>query len=137
MKNILSIVLLVLFTSGAALAQKPEVITSNKPGWHKIGETTVSLKTDKDEISVMGNDKFRSLKFRVTDQPIQLVSMTVTNESGGVQEVNVGSEMKAGHESKVIELKGGAQAIKRVAFVYHTVANSKHEQAHVELYGLK
>lgn len=137
MKKILSIALVAMFAAGSALAQKPAVISSEKPGWHKIGETTVSLKTDKDEISVMGKDKFKSLKFKVTDQPIQMISMAVTFESGEVQDISLKSDLKAGSESKIVELKGGPREIKRVAFVYQTVANSAHDKAHVELYGLK
>jgi hypothetical protein len=137
MKKILSIAMFVLFASGAALAQKPAVVTSDKPGWHKIGETTVSLKSEKDEIAVIGNDSFRSLKIKVTDQPIHILSMAVTYESGEVQDINVKSDYKAGGESKVIDLKNGPRQIKRVAFVYKTVANTQNDKAHVELYGLK
>ena len=35
----------------AANAQKPAVVVSDKTGWHKIGETTVDFKKEKDEVN--------------------------------------------------------------------------------------
>jgi hypothetical protein len=120
-----------------AVAQKPGVVTSDKAGWHKIGETTANLKTEKDEIVVLGADKFKSLKIKVTDAPIHISSMVVYYESGDAQEVNLASDLKAGGESRVIDLKNNDRSLKKVSFVYKTVANSNKDKAHVELYGLK
>jgi hypothetical protein len=138
MKKILSIVLVAMVSfTVPVLAQKPAVVTSDKAGWHKIGETTVNMKTEKDEILVLGKDKFTSLKIKVTDEPVYLASMTIYYENGETEDANISSDLKAGSASKVINLKGGAREIKKVSFVYHTSANTKNEKAHVELYGLK
>ena len=76
MKKILSILLLALAPAFAipTFAQKPAVITNDKTGWHKIGETTVNMKSEKDEIVVMGKDRFKSLKVIVTTASAKMLS---------------------------------------------------------------
>jgi hypothetical protein len=52
--------------------------------------------------------------------------------------VSVKNELKAGAETRSIDLKGGpTQELKKVVFVYKTLPNSQDDKAHVELYGLK
>ena len=138
MKKILSILLLALAPAFAvpALAQKPAVMTNDKAGWHKIGETTVNMKSEKDEIVVMGKDRFKSLKIVVTDHPIYLSSMVVYFEGGTTEDATLSADLKPGAESRVIDLKG-TKELKKVTFVYKTAANAKNERAHVELWGLK
>jgi hypothetical protein len=132
------IFVLTLFVFGIAVsAQKPAVMSSDKAGWHKIGETTASMKTEKDEISVMGADKFRSIKIRVTDAPVHIASLAVYYESGDAEEINVNSDMKAGQESKVFELKNANRPLKKVGFVYKSMPNANNDKAHIELYGMK
>jgi hypothetical protein len=146
-----------LFINGA-YAQKPAVVASEKPGWHKIAETTADFKTDKDEIMVLGNDMFKALKLKVTNAPIHIYKMTVMYETGADEEVStdeIPGDMTAGSESKVINLKGADRDIKKVVFMYRTPGHNKaidtkvdmnkdnpvdvkvHDKAHVELWGLK
>jgi hypothetical protein len=120
-----------------AIAQKPAVMSSDKAGWHKIGEVTASMKTEKDEIIVLGADKFKSIKIKATDAPVHIASLVVYFESGDPENINVASDLKTGGESRVIDFKGGEREIKKVSFVYKTVANAKNDKAHIELYGLK
>ena len=47
-----------------AHAQKPAVMMNDKAGWHKIGEVTADLKAEKDELVVLGADRFRSIKIK-------------------------------------------------------------------------
>jgi len=139
MKKSLIIMLLVIAGSfGMASAQTPAVMVSDAAGWHKIGEKTVDFKTERDEISVIGSDRFSTIKFKVTEAPINLVSLEVTYESGDKQDVNINQEIKTPGESRTIDLKGGSErSIKKIIFVYKTLPNSKDEKAHVEIWGLK
>src|ERR1051325_4691171 len=89
----------------ASFAQKPEVIATDKAGWHKIGETTVDFKKDRDELVVMGADRFASVKFKVTDAPIDLQDLEIYYEAGDKQDVMVRTPIQAGGESRVIDLK--------------------------------
>jgi hypothetical protein len=118
-------------------AQDPGVVVSSKPGWHKIGEVKASFKMENESISVLGADRFKSIKLKVTDAPINIERVQVFYESGDMEEIPVKSELKAGAETRTIDLKGNSKELKKVVFTYKTVPNAKDEKAHVELYGLK
>ncbi len=138
MKKIFVIVTIALTVSfGTAKAQTPAVIMSDKTGWHKIGENIVGFERDRDEIMVMGADRFASIRFKLTDASIELISLEVYYESGNKQEINVNSKIKAPGESRVIDLNGGERNLKKIVFVYKTLENNKDQKAHVEVWGLK
>ena len=137
MKKILFVLAVNFFAMSMLQAQKPEIITSNKPGWHKIGEANVDFKKDKDQFLVMGADKFRSVQLRVSDAPVHIASMQVYYEGGQKEDVSLRSDFNPGSESRVINLKNHRRGLKKVAFVYHTVPNRKAEKGHIELWGLK
>jgi hypothetical protein len=139
MNKTLIIMLLVIAGSfGIASAQQPAVMISDAAGWHKIGERTVAFKTDRDEIAVIGSDRFSTIKFKVTEAAIDLVSLEITYESGDKQNVKINEAVKAPGESRTIDLKGGSErSIKKIIFVYKTLPNSKDEKARVEIWGLK
>jgi len=121
-----------------ASAQSPAIVLSDAAGWHKIGEKTVDFKMERDEISVIGADRFSMIKFKVTEAAIELVSLEIAYESGDKQDVTVNQAIKTPGESRTFDLKGGSErSIKKIIFVYKTLPNSKDEKAHVEIWGLK
>ena len=122
---------------GSVSAQQTAVVLNDKSGWHKIGETTVDFKKDTDEITIIIADRFASIKFKVEDAPIDLVSLAVYYESGDTQKVDVNMPIKLKGESRVIDLNGGERNLKKIVFVYKTLPNRKDVKAHVEVLGLK
>ncbi|HOZ88335.1 MAG TPA: hypothetical protein PL029_11285 [Bacteroidia bacterium] len=137
MKKLFIMAVLSMGLANTILAQKPEIITSDKKGWHKIGETTVDFKTDHDEIAVLGADKFKALLFKVTDAPIHLIRGNISYESGTGEDFKMDYPVQAAGESQVIYIKGGEREIKRINFVYRTLPNREDDKAHVEIWGLK
>lgn len=137
MKKILLILSVIILSNSLANAQQKEVVKSNKPGWHKIGEITVNFKTEKDAIVVLGADKFKAIKLKVTDAPIRMEDLKVVYENESTEDLQVRSEFAKGGETRVLDLKGGDRNLKKVIFFYKTIPNWKGEKAHVELYGLK
>lgn len=134
----LMVLLLILTAQTQIWAQKPKVVTSDKAGWHKIGETTVDFKTETDEILVIGANRFQSLKIKVTDAPINLMSIDVFFNKGDMQSVAIGQEFKGNGETKEINLDGsGERNVQKVVFRYNTPDGSKSRKGHVELWGLK
>ena len=72
------IIMLLLATSSANMwAQTPKVVISDKDGWHKIGETVVSLDKETDKILIVGANRFASVKIKVTEAPIRLESFDI------------------------------------------------------------
>lgn len=137
MKRILLLLVSTFLTFSLLHAQKPEVITKNKAGWHKIGDARVDFKTDKDKFIIIGKDRYKSLQVRVKDAAVHMESMQVSYEGGGTEDISLKSTFKPGGESRSIELKNGSAEIKNVTFVYHTVPNSTNSKAEIELWGLK
>ncbi|MBA2612058.1 MAG: hypothetical protein H0U95_08810 [Bacteroidetes bacterium] len=134
-------VALILFLAVAGLNNsafaQTKVVLSDKTGWHKIGETTVDFGKDRDEVSIIGADRFAALIFKVDDAPIDLIEIEVFYESGDNQKVKVNFPIKAPGQSKTIDLNGGERSIKKILFVYKTLPNRKDVKAHVEIWGLK
>ena len=122
---------------GIVKSQQTAVMVSGSPGWHKIGETTVDFQKDRDEVKVIGADRFSALKFKVTDAPIDLKDLEVWFENGTKQDVQVRTPIEIGKESRVIDLPGAQREINKIVFVYKTLPNRKDDRAHVEIYGLK
>ena len=120
-----------------ASAQQTKVVVSDATGWHKIGSTTVDFKKETDEVVIVGADRFASIKFKITDAPVEIVSIEVYFESGDTQKVPVNAKINAPGESKTIKLNGGERDLKKIVFVYKTMSNSKDEKANVEIWGLK
>ena len=123
--------------SGAAMAQTPKVVTSDKTGWHEIGETTVDFKKEREEVIILGANRFAAIKFKVEDEPIDLVSAEIIYDSGDSQKITTIFHIKAPGESRNIDLNGGERNVKKIIFVYKTMPNDAGKKAHVAIWGLK
>jgi hypothetical protein len=121
------------------IAQKPAVVANDKSGWHKIAETKIDFNKDHDEVLVMVADRFASLKFKITDAPIELLDIDVYFEEGDSQNIKVGFAAKsAGTESREIDLKGGAERnLKKIVFHYRTLENRQDKKGQMEIWGKK
>ena len=137
MKKLLFLLLPTIFTVSILQAQKPEVITKKKAGWHKIGDASVDFKSDKDKFILIGADKFKSLQLKVLDAPVHIEEMQVEFKGDIKENIEIKSEYKTGEKSRVIDLKNKNLKIKNVSFVYHTVPGSTDKKAEIELWGLK
>lgn len=130
------LVLLLAVSSFSSWAQTPKVVVSDKDGWHKIGETIVSLDKETDKILIVGANRFASVKIKVTEAPIILESFEIFFDNNETKNVKIGQEIKHEGETSVVNFDG-EKNIKKVEFYYHTIGNNKDKKAHVELWGLK
>ncbi|REH00774.1 DUF2541 family protein [Flavobacterium aquicola] len=130
------LMLLLAVSSASVWAQTPKVVISDKDGWHKIGETVVSLDKETDKIIIVGANRFASVKIKVTEAPIRLESFDIFFDNNQTKNVKIGQEIKHEGETAVVDL-GGEKNITKVEFYYHTIGDDKSKKAHVELWGLK
>jgi len=139
MKKVLSIILFAMAVSyGTASSQQTTVISTDTSGWYKIGEANVDFSRDRDEIIVLGADKFKSIKLKVINAPIDLKDLEVYFETGKRQDVKINASLKAAGESQVIDLEGGEQrSLKKIVIVYKTLANNMDVKAYIQVWGLK
>jgi hypothetical protein len=95
------IVLIVMLAIAASAGITPaQVVLSDKTGWHKIGQKT--LVTDKSvvDMSVIGADKFASLRFKVKDAPATITSVDIYFEDGGTQHMNINESLQPVAENR-------------------------------------
>jgi hypothetical protein len=136
MKKTLIVLLTMIGISSKMNAQQPAVVVSDKDGWHKIAETRVDHKTDKDEVMVMGADKFATLIVKVTEAPVELQSVNVVFEDGTSQSANINKSFKSPGQTDLIKLSGERE-IKKVVFMYKSMTTKEDKKGHVELWGMK
>lgn len=134
MKKI-ALMLLLVASYASVLAQSPKIVVSDKDGWHKIGETTVSLEKESDKVPIVGANRFAAIKIKVTDAPIRLESFNIYFDDK-MKSVQIRQEIKNQGETSVVDLDG-EKNIKRVDFFYHTIGQGKDKKAHIEIWGLK
>ncbi len=138
MKRNFLIALITLFSFGySAFAQKVAVETNDKPGWHKIAQTTADLKKDRDEVMVVGADHYQAIRLKVTDVPVEITDFTVFYENGTKQDISVRALIKAGDQTRVIDLDGKDRAIKKIVLMYKSVPNANHDKSVIEIWGRK
>ncbi len=142
MKRLIAIAVIAL-SATVAVAQKPSVVLSDKPGWHKIAENHVSYKTDADSVFVLWNDHFKQIKLKAHDADVNLQRFDVVYENGTTQSIPLKGMLKNGEETVATPLTQTDNAIRKVVLVYNTVAQvqtpgeTEKERAEVEIWGLK
>jgi hypothetical protein len=136
MKKIAIALFALIGMSAKMSAQQPAVVISDKDGWHKIAETKVDQKMEKDEVMVMGADKFATLIVKVTEAPVDLETVDIYFEDGSSQKANINKSFKSPGQSDYIKL-GGERSIKKIVFMYKTMANAADKKGHVEVWGMK
>lgn len=113
-----------------------------KPGatgtWQLIGQTQASHSADHDAIIVQGPfDNFRKIKFKVTDAPLNMQRMVVTDDNGAPDKIEVRQDIPKGGESRVIDLRGiGKRSVRKIEFWYDTKGFLS-GKADVTVFGMK
>lgn len=138
MKTII-IIYLIFSIPGFYGATGQEKITTVKDtsGWKKIGIVTVYFKTATDEVSVMESERYTSVKFSVSDVPLDIIDLEVFYETGDKQDIKVNLSLTATGETQVIELTGGERRLTKISFNYKPVQDQNNKKAVIELWGLK
>lgn len=138
MKKLMMAALLLIGGSLTHLnAQKAVVVSNDETGWQKIGETKVDFSKERDDVVILGADKFAKIKLRVTDAPVEFFEVEIFFENGKSQVVSIKTLIKKSGETRVIDLDGGERNLKVVILKYKTIPNYKEVNAHVEIWGKK
>ncbi len=127
-----------LLVSTATLVSSFTAATTKCPPfvrWEKLGERKVNFAADRDEIIVgRWEGFFDALKIKVRRAPINMRRMVVHFGNGETQEIELRDDIRAGGESRVIDLPGNNRVITKVVFWYDT-KNRANRRAELELWG--
>ena len=137
MKAFTSILCLFVALNFAAAHRQASAVDHSTlpPRWEKLGERNVNFRVDRDEILVTASEgRFTALKIKVRKGVLNLHKMVVHFGDGSEQEIETRDEIRAGGESRVINLEGNRRVIRKVVFVYDT-KNFADQKAEVELWG--
>jgi hypothetical protein len=127
----LAVVAVAIFTTLVSLAP------SYARDWEKLGERVVNFALDRDVIPVGRSEgRFKRIKLIVRDNAVVIESLKVIYGNGVPEELPVRSEIRAGGETRAIDLSGNARVIREVQLVYRSVPNFR-GRAVVEVWGLQ
>src|SRR6476660_8499211 len=142
MKKTILVFTTVSFICMHLFAQDLVATKTGPPGtWQELGILIVKDTVNHDDIVLVGQAEYRSLKFKVQDGPVNILNMSVIYQNGKVDQFNLKYQVPAGGESRVIDLKTnnlktGVRKIRRVTIWYQTDSLA-HSEAKVTLCGMK
>ena len=87
--------------------------------WEKLGERRVNYAADTDVISVGAREGlFRKIKLEVRRNGVDFSKVVVHFKNGDKQEIEMRDHIRAGGQTRVIDLEGHERVIARVVFHY-------------------
>jgi hypothetical protein len=103
--------------------------------WVELGSAKVEGRVDHDEIWVTAlRGDFTAIKLRVEDEGIEFDHVIVHYGNGRNEELEVRDFIKAGGETRAIDLSGNDRVIRKVDFYYKSNPETK-RKGKVILYG--
>jgi hypothetical protein len=103
--------------------------------WEVLGSRSVGFDVDRDVIQVgRGEGRFSRIRLRATGNGIHILDLKVVYGNGQVQDIPVRANLRAGAETRPLDLSGEARGIREIQIVYQTRANFR-GRATVEVLG--
>lgn len=123
----------VLIAGAAAWIAGPALADPGR--WQLLGERSVRLLGERDEILVTGRrGSLRRIRLRVLDQGVEFFDVTVHFANGERFDVPMRSLIPAGGQTRVVDLPGRDRVIRRVSLTYRTRRGAD-ARARVQLWG--
>jgi hypothetical protein len=93
----------------------------NLGGWKRLGQKQAAERVDRDEIQVGADEgTFKSIKLEVLKSDIEFISVRVVFSNGADQEIQLKDTIRAGGETRAIDLDGRNRNIRKVVFIFKT-----------------
>jgi hypothetical protein len=112
-------------TAGAlvCLALAP---TAAQARWERLGCQKVGFVADKDVIRVgRGEGRFKSIRLQVSGNKVYMDDLKVIYANGEPDDIPVRSEIRAGGQTRPLDLRGERRAIKEIEMKYRSQPNFK------------
>jgi hypothetical protein len=107
----------------------------NNRDWELLGRQAVGFGVDRDVVQVGRKDgDFRKIQLRVKGNAIEILDLKVVYGNGQTDDVRVRERIRAGGQTRVIDLQGRERFIRNVQLIYRSKPNFK-GQAVVEVWG--
>ena len=98
--------------------------TAAQARWEQLGCQKVGFTADKDVIKV-GRDegKFKSIRLSVSGNKVHMMDLKVVYANGQPDDIQVRQEIRAGGQTRPLDLKGERRAIRQIEMVYRSQPN--------------
>lgn len=104
-------------------------------GWELIGETKVNFVRDRDQIRVMSNNRYTSIRFRVEKKDIILKNLNIVYQNGDKLAPLIDEQLAAGQNSRDIELGADGKYISSIEFSFRSKGSLLKGQAKILVFG--
>ena len=112
-----------------------DVMADDKKGWKVLGQTIVSEGVDRTQLMINAKKgTFRQIRVQVKKAPVEIERLILHFDSNEKQVVWLKDNYEEGSWSRVVNVKGGKRAIKKVVFWY-SGSDSGDEKPVVFLWG--
>jgi hypothetical protein len=102
--------------------------TAAEARWERLGCQKVGFITDKDVIRVgRGEGRFKSIRLQVSGNKVYMDDLKVIYANGEPDDISVRSEIRAGGQTRPLDLRGERRAIKQIEMKYRSQPNFKGE----------
>ena len=105
-------------------------------GWEDLGSKEVKDRSEQDTWHLgKGKATFKALKLSVEKKPVRFYRLRVTYENGQTQEIQLADTIRAGGQSRVLDLNGGDRWIDKVDIWYEANTARRGVRSQVTLHG--
>ncbi len=126
---------LLFLVSGLTLVTTAQRRNAGQERWQYLGQSNVDGTRDHDNIRVNSREAFRAIQLRVQGGEIEFQSMVVHFENGADSEVEIRDRIRAGGQTRAIDLPGDNRRIKSVEVWYSKGAWGR-QRPNLRLYGI-
>jgi len=100
--------------------------TAAQARWERLGCQKVGFIADKDVIRVgRGEGRFKSIRLQVSGNKVYMDDLKVIYANGEPDDIPVRSEIRAGGQTRPLDLRGERRAIKEIEMKYRSQPNFK------------
>jgi hypothetical protein len=131
----LYVVGLLILVSGLTLATNAQRRGNVQERWQLLGQSNVDGARDHDNIRVNSRETFRAIQLRVQGGEIDFQRVVVHFENGADTEVEIRDRIRAGGQTRAIDLPGDNRRIESVE-VWYGQGNWGRRRPTLRLYGL-
>ncbi len=104
--------------------------------WVLLGERNVTDRLDHDTVVVTGSrGTFTAVKFEIRRRAVDFHRVVVHFANGSEQNVELRNTIRAGGESRVIDIDGADRVIRSIDFWYDTASIGRGQRATVRVLG--
>ena len=129
-RTILAVLFIMVSAAWTVEAQR------GRPQWVPLGSRTVTDKADHDTITVTGaKGTFTAVKFEVRQHAVDFHRVVIHFANGGDQNVELRNTIRAGGESRVIDIDGTDRVIRSIDFWYDAKTLGRGGRAVVRVLG--